>query len=190
MNYASSRLHALMKKILLLSTLVGFATICSCQKQDSATEAQLAQRKTELDARETALDQREKAVEVRERALAARENPSANISTIQPETQSLRQTTNAAEAKTETERRLQQLPPEVRALIPETSQQTAESRSRKRDPADPANAQAERQLRPEDLDRQWQRKLDKAKISGGAFAPTTKSAETDATSPSPSATPQ
>ena len=32
--------------------------ICSCQKQDSAAEQELAQRKTELDAREHRLDER------------------------------------------------------------------------------------------------------------------------------------
>ncbi len=47
--------------------LIPFALVCSCQKQNSTAEQQLAQRKTELDAREKALDEREK-------ALAAREN--------------------------------------------------------------------------------------------------------------------
>ena len=42
----------------VLSMLISFAMICSCQKQDSAAEQQLAQRKTELDARETALIER------------------------------------------------------------------------------------------------------------------------------------
>jgi hypothetical protein len=41
-----------MKKIFLLSMLISLAMICSCQKKDSTTEQQLAQRKTELDARE------------------------------------------------------------------------------------------------------------------------------------------
>jgi len=52
-----------MKKTLFLSTVISFAVICSCQKQDSAAEAQLAQRKTELDVREESVIQREKAVE-------------------------------------------------------------------------------------------------------------------------------
>jgi len=51
-----------MKKTLILSLLIPFALVCSCQKQDSIAEQQLAQRKAELDAREKALDEREKAL--------------------------------------------------------------------------------------------------------------------------------
>jgi len=58
-----------MKRIFVLSTLICFAMICACQKQDSAAEAQLAQRKTELDAREKALDEREKAIVEKENAV-------------------------------------------------------------------------------------------------------------------------
>ena len=43
--------------------------ICACQKQDSAAEAQLAQRKAELDTREKALDEREKALSEWEKAM-------------------------------------------------------------------------------------------------------------------------
>jgi len=49
------------EKTFALSALIPLALICSCQKQDSTAEQQLAQRKTELDAREKALDEREKA---------------------------------------------------------------------------------------------------------------------------------
>ena len=59
-----------MKKTLALSLLIPFALVCSCQKQDSTAEQQLAQRKTELDAREKALDEREKALAQRERVVA------------------------------------------------------------------------------------------------------------------------
>src|SRR5207249_322660 len=45
-----------MKKIFVLSMLISFAMICSCQKQDTAAEQQLAQRKAELDERENAKD--------------------------------------------------------------------------------------------------------------------------------------
>src|SRR4029077_18506600 len=51
-----------MKKTLVLALRIPFALVCSCQKQDSTAEQQLAQRKTELDAREKALDEREKAL--------------------------------------------------------------------------------------------------------------------------------
>jgi hypothetical protein len=183
-----------MKKILLLSTLVCFAMICSCQRQDSAAEAQLVQRKSELDARETALGEREKTLDVRERALAEREKTIANTSTIQPEPQSRRQIPNAAEVKAERDKRIEQLPPEFRALIPDASQEKAESRRDKREPSDPAEAQAkkhssilsnQRQLSPEDLQREWQRKLDQAKSSGAAMSP---AAEDTLLTPSP--TPQ
>jgi hypothetical protein len=61
-----------MKKTLVLSLLIPFALVCSCQKQDSTAEQQLAQRKTELDAREKALDEREKALAEREKLVARR----------------------------------------------------------------------------------------------------------------------
>jgi hypothetical protein len=183
-----------MKKMLLLSTLASFAMICSCQRQDSAADAQLAQRKSELDARETGLGEREKTLDARERALAKRENATANTSTIRTELQSPRQTPNAAEAKTERDRRLQQLPPEFRALIPDASQVKAESRGNKQNSSDPAEARPERnrsvlsnqrQLSPEDLQREWQRKLDQAKTSRAVMSPT---AEDTLLTPSP--TPQ
>jgi hypothetical protein len=59
-----------MKKILVLSLLIPFALVCSCQKQDSTAEQQLAQRKAELDAREKALDEREKALAERTKVVA------------------------------------------------------------------------------------------------------------------------
>src|SRR5438128_620703 len=107
-----------MKKIFIPSMLICFAMICSCQKQDSAVEQQLAQRKTELDTREAALDEREKALAERERALAQREKPIANIRTIPPGVQG--QTPDAAQIQAERDRRIQQLPPEFRALISRT----------------------------------------------------------------------
>jgi predicted acyl esterase len=81
-----------MKRMFVLSMLISFAMICACQKRDSAAEAQLAQRKAELDKREKALNEREKALSRRP--------------VVEPE-----------EAKAERDRRLQQLPPELQALI-------------------------------------------------------------------------
>ena len=69
-----------MKKFFVISMLISFAMICSCQKQDLAAEQQLAQRKAELDAREKALDEREK-------ALAERENAATNIRKIPADVQ-------------------------------------------------------------------------------------------------------
>jgi len=108
--------------------------ICSCQKQDSAAEQQVAQRtrqlnerETELDGQQKALDEREKALAERERALggreralAEREKAIANVLTITPEVQG--QTSDPAQVKADRDRRIEQLPPEVRALVPDPSQ--------------------------------------------------------------------
>jgi len=169
-----------MKKNFILSMLISFAMICSCQKQDAVAEQQLAQRKVELDAREKALDEREN-------ALAERENASKNARTIARGVQG--QTPEPSQGNAERDRRIQQLPPEVRALVPDPSQVTA------RDPAKQERP-APRQLGPEDLQRQWQSKLDKAKMSGKGVSPAaeagspTPSPAVEATSPSPSPTPE
>jgi chromosome segregation ATPase len=117
-----------MKKIFTISmVVVASAMICSCQKQDSAAEQQLTERMRQLDARETALDgqrnaldEREKALAERERALAEREKAIANLSTTAPELQS--QTSDPAQVKAERDRRIEQLPAEVQALVPDPSQ--------------------------------------------------------------------
>jgi len=106
-----------MKKVFAVSMLTSLAMICSCQKQDSTAEAQLAQRKTELDLREEALVERQKAVDTRENAVAEREKALPNSRVIQ----SQRQVPDAAQAEAERQRRIQQLPPELRALIPDRS---------------------------------------------------------------------
>ena len=183
------------------------ATICSCQKHDSTAEAQLAQRKSDLDARETALGEREKMLVARERALAEREKTldarekalaerdkaTANASTIRTEPQR-RQVPDAAQAKAERDRRIEQLPPEFRALIPDASQVEAKSRRNNKGASDPAEAKAEsdrtnlsnqRQVSPEDLQREYQRKLDEARASAAAMAP-----EAEDTLLTPSPTPQ
>src|SRR5881628_2964084 len=80
-----------MKRILVLTMLVSFVMICSCQKKDSAAEQQLAQRKVELDAREeafaermNALDERVNALDERVKALAQKERATANVRRILP----------------------------------------------------------------------------------------------------------
>jgi hypothetical protein len=159
-----------MKKTLFLSTLISLTLICSCQKQDAAAEAQLAQRKTELDAREETLIQREKAVEEREKALAERERTIANSHIIQ----SQRQVPDAAQAEAERQRRIQQLPPELRALIPNRSQIDHKS---ERDRAQAAQTQRSSQdSRKESL--------------SGISPPQPQSGEAEAASPFPSTTPE
>lgn len=130
----------------VLSTLISLAMICSCQKQDSAAEAQLAQRKAELDAREKALDEREKALVEREKAVAN--------SRIIPSRQQAR---NPAEVEADREKRLQQLPPELRALIPNRAQMNSAQLAKEGEAArqgqtsDPAQAKAEREKRIQQL---------------------------------------
>jgi hypothetical protein len=175
-----------MKKHFILSMLISFTMICSCQKQDSAAEQQLAQRITELDARETALierlntlDEKVNALDKKVKALFEKEQAPLNAGTTATGVQG--QTPDPAER----DRAIQQF----RALIPKPSHVRA---------GDPAKQErpAPRQLGPEDLQRQWQQNLDKAKMSGKAVFPAaeagspTPSPAVEATSPIPSPTPE
>jgi hypothetical protein len=155
-----------MKKLLTLTMLISFAMICSCQKQDSAAEQQLAQRKAELDAREKALDEREKALAEREKATVNMRPFPASIP---------RRTPDAAQAKAERDRRIQQLPPEAQRLI-----------------LDPTQVRAQREQRRQQMLEKLQRMNSGAPGSpGAAFAnPPAASPAVEATSPSPSPTPQ
>ena len=185
-----------MKRMVLLSTFICFATFCACQKQDSAAETQLAQRKAELDTREKALDEREKALVEKEKALA-------NSRIIQ----SRQQARNPAEVEAEREKRLQQLPPEVRALIPNREQMNSARAAKEREPAlqgqtpDPAQAKAERdrkiqQLPPElqalILDRSLldARAAERRKKMSAIASPTAESSDAQPSFPSPSPTPE
>ena len=102
-----------MKKTLTLSLLIPFALVCSCQKQDSTAEQQLAQRKTELDAREKALDEREKALAQRAKLVATpriapvpRIAPAEPQRTVPPELKGL--TADPSQLRTEREQRMQE----------------------------------------------------------------------------------
>jgi hypothetical protein len=127
--------------------------ICACQKRDSAAEAQLAQRKAELDTREKALDEREKALPRRP--------------VVEPE-----------EAKAERDRRLQQLPPELQALIRDRLLLDARTAGKSRGTEDRA---AELRRRLEAARRK--------KISAIA-SPNGEISDTQSSSPSPSPTPE
>ena len=165
-----------MKKTFFLSMLISLAVICSCQKQDSAAQAQLAQRKTELDAREEALIQREKAVDEREKAVADREKAVATSRTIQ----SQRQRPDAAQAEAERQRRIQQLPPELRALVART-------------PPDASREKAERDRAAQQRAVQTQPSVDDArrkKMFGAMAAPQPQGPDAAIASPVPSPTPE
>ena len=191
-----------MKKMFVLSMLISFAMICSCQKQDSTAEQQLAQRKTELDAREKALDEKEKALAEREKATTIARPILPR--TISPNVQSPGQVRDAgqpkidpAQVKAERDRRLQQLPPDIKAIMPDPSRMNAERDARMQDRL------AERQRRLEEL-----QKMRSGAAAAGAQAtlpnpltappgaqPTLPpssavSPAAEATSPSPSPTPQ
>ena len=203
-----------MKRIFVLSTLICFAMICACQKQDSAAEAQLAQRKTELDAREKALDEREKAIVEKENAVAN--------SRIIP---SRHQARNPAEVQAEREKRLQQLPPELRSVIPSRAQMDSARLAKDRDGTlqrqtpDPEQAKAERERRIQELPPELQalvrdRSLldagtaekgtataaraerlhrleeERRKNMSGIASPNAESPDTQFASPSPSPTPE
>ena len=155
-----------MKKLfLLLSMLTSVAIICACQKEDSVAEQQLAQPKTEPGAREEALAERLNSLEKkvnsldqRVKNLAEKGNAAANVRTSPSDVQG--QTFDPAQEK-------QKMIQQFSAIWSNPSQVAA------RDPAKQERP-VQRQLGPEDLQRQWQQKLDKAKM----------------TSSSPSATPQ
>jgi hypothetical protein len=172
-----------MKTFWILSVVTSFAMICSCQKQDSAAEQQLAQPKAKLDAHEKALDERMNALDQRVNvlngmvnALAEKQKAMANVRTIPPDPQT--QISDPAQAQAERDAAIQQFFGEIRARVPEHSRVPA---------GDPAKREraAPQQLGPEDLQRQWQQNLDKAKMSGGASSPAI-----EATSPIPSPRPE
>jgi flagellar capping protein FliD len=176
-----------MKNIFVLSLLISFTLICSCQKQDSVTE-QLAQRKTELDTRETALDEREKdlslretALKERENALAKKERAAANVRTTAPDAQSQDAIRDAAQAKAERDAKIQQLPPEIRAMIPDPSQINAARAEKDRMAQEQL---AETQRRREQAHSQKQARV---KGSGGAVfpAPAVSSPAVEDASPTP-----
>ena len=193
-----------MKKIFVLSMLIPFAMICSCQKQDSAAERQLAQRKTELDAREQTLDQREKELALREtvlnereRALAEKGKAVANARTTPtPSTLQSRPIPprDPAQLKAERERVLQQLPPQFQALINPPQVKAAEERnaSQVQSQRDMTKQQLldQRQRRLEELQRTQPQMQNKAAIPATTAAPAAVYPGAEATSPSPSPTPQ
>ncbi|HMH03469.1 MAG TPA: hypothetical protein VK556_04645 [Candidatus Udaeobacter sp.] len=110
-------------------------------------------------------------------ALVENEKSKANVQTIPPDAQSQDVIRDEAQTKAERDRRIQEFRAAIRARIPDPSKVTAG------DPAKQARP-APRQLGPEDLQRQWEGKLNNAKMSGEAVFPAA-----EAGSPTPSPTP-
>ena len=160
-----------MKRIFVLSTFICFAMICACQKQDSTAEAQFAQRKAELDAREKALTKREK-------ALAEKEKMIARFRAIPSDLQARKPAVDPEQAKAEREKRMEQLPPELQALIRDRSLLDART--------------AEKDKGTEDRAAELRRRLEEArsKNMGAIVSPNAETSDTQATSPSPSPTPE
>lgn len=151
--------------------LIAFAMVCACQKQDSAAEAQFAQRKAELDAREKALADREKALGDWEKALTRSRG-------IPPDIQSRRPAVDPEQAKAEREKRIQQLPPELQALIRDRS--LLDGRTAEKDKVT-ENRAAELRRRLEEARR---------KKMGAVASPNEQLSDAQSSSPSPSPTPE
>ena len=144
-----------MKKTFVLSLLIPFALVCSCQKQDSTAEQQLAQRKTELDAREKALDEREKALEEREKLVAKPRVPSVpRIAQAEPQ---------------------RTVPPELKGLMADPSQLRTEREQRIQERL------AERQRKMEEVQKMRVRAVPRNQ----ATAPSTEQAASPSPSPTP-----
>ena len=155
-----------MKRTFVLSLLIPFALVCSCQKQDNTAEQQLAQRKAELDAREKALDEREKALAGREKLAAKPRVPTVPQLVSPAESQ---RSVPPAEPQ-------RSVPPELKGLI-----------------ADPSQARADREQRMQERLAQRQRKLDEIQKMRAARArprPQATAPATEAASPAPSPTPE
>jgi chromosome segregation ATPase len=163
-----------MKRIFVFSLLIPFAMICACEKQNSAAEAQLAQRKAELDAREKALDEREKALVEREKTIARFRPIPSDLQSRRPAVDP-EQVKAAREAR---EKRIQQLPPEIRALIPDRSKLDAQT--------------AEKRSGTEDRAAELQRRLEEARTKKMSAIPSPNGeiSDTQPGSPSPSPTPE
>ena len=144
-----------MKKTFALSALIPLTLICSCQKQDSTAEQQLAQRKTELDARDKALDEREKALDEREKLVAKPRVPSVpRIAPAEPQ---------------------RTVPPELQGLIADPSQLRTEREQRMQERL------AERQRKLEEVQRRRVRALPPNQTT----APSTEQAGSPSPSPTP-----
>jgi len=160
-----------MKITVILSLLICSAMICACQKQDSAADAQLAQRKAELDTREKALEEREKAVAEWEKAMTKVRTAPTHLEPRKP-------VVDSEEAKAERERRIQQLPPELQALIRDRS--LLDGRA------------AEKSQATDDRAAEIKRYLEEArrKKMGAMGSPATENSDAEPGSPSPATTPE
>ena len=166
--------------------------ICSCQKQDSTAEQQLAQRKVELDAREEALDERLNAfdaklnaLDAKVKALAENQKTTANAGTIPTDVQG--ETADPAQLQAERDRAIQQLSAHVRALVPDRSQVNAAKVEKDR------RTQERLLQRQGGLEQLQSQKQSKFEMSGRAIFPapqaTSPSSSPGVGAPSPASSP-
>ena len=165
-----------MKRIFVLSMLIPVAMMCSCQKQDSAAEVQLAQRKAELDARERAfdeklnsLDERVNSLDQRVKELAEKQKAITTSGVIE----SRDQVPDPAQAQAERDRTIQQVPAEFRSMIGNDAKMKGE---RERE------IKAQRTQTQHGLEKLQSQKQRKSQMSSGAVFP---SAETTSPTSSP-----
>lgn len=181
-----------MKKIFILPAFISLAMICSCQKQDSAAEQELAQRKTELDARENELDERMNALDERVKALdetvkilAENQKAMANAETSLTGVQG--ETPDPAQEQAEKER-IQQFSAEMRARVADPSRLNSERAEK--------NRRTQERLAQRQAEQLQNQKQGKSKMFSGTVFPApdansaTPSPATEAASPTPSPTPQ
>jgi DNA repair exonuclease SbcCD ATPase subunit len=158
-----------MKNIFAGSLLILFALMCSCQKQDSTTDVQLAQQKAELETRERALDERLNSLDERvssldQRVKALAENATANTRLNSAAVQD--QGADPAQVQAERDKTMRQVPAEIRSMMVNDLKKKADM-DRER--------QAQRiqsQPGPDKLQSQIQRKL---QMSSGAVFPSAES---------------
>jgi DNA repair exonuclease SbcCD ATPase subunit len=169
--------------------LICLPIICSCQKQDSTTEQELAKQKTELDAREDALDEKInaldgklKALDERVRALAdnqkAMASGAANLTGVQGGTP------DPAQEQAERER-IQQFSAQMRARMADPTRLKAEKAEKER------RSQERRAQTQPSLEQLQSQKQHKLKMYSGAVFPApetnqpTPSSTVESTAPNP-----
>jgi chromosome segregation ATPase len=176
-----------MKRIFTLSVLIPLGMICSCQKQDSAVERQLSQRKAELDAREQAfaervneLEERMNELDKRVSAMAEREitNPEATASA--PQSQAV--IPDPAQVQAQVDSGIQQIPADAQPVISDPMQQDPEKAEKDR-------IREQLGLHQRGLDKESNRRRKFEQTQRWMASQAAGSPVLDATSPTPSPTP-
>ena len=175
-----------MKNLFVLSMVISFATICSCQKQDSTAEQELAKRRAELDATEKALNEKMEALDERVSFLDAKLNALTEAQKTTPSARAFPapvqdRTPDPAQLQAARKQAMQQLPVEMRSYIDDDLKMKTE-KERERP------AQSQRRLdRVESQRRKLEITRQATSPSGESSSPASPSAATTlpASSPAP-----